>query len=97
MKHTRRRHKVDHKTGEELEPKVPKEEMPVPSVSVSEQSNSVETADPLLTDFSLNKNDELLLQQSLLNLPISCDDKFIFPQQIDIFNGELFLNNVLFP
>ncbi|XP_018573109.1 zinc finger protein 540 [Anoplophora glabripennis] len=90
LKHTRRRHKVDHKTGAELEPKVPKEEAPptpapvVESVLVPEAS--VMEPLPLLSDVSLSKAEELLLQQSLLNFPL-LDDKIIFNQQMDFLTG----------
>lgn len=81
LKHTRRRHKVDHKTGENLGPKVPKEE--------TLQSNEVESvflSDQLVADISLSKTEELLLQQGLLNFPLS-DDKIVIPQQIDFLAG----------
>ncbi|KAJ8956789.1 hypothetical protein NQ314_006665 [Rhamnusium bicolor] len=88
LKHTRRRHKVDHKTGAELEPKTPKEEAPATPaaplelVSVSETS----TIDPLLSDVNLTKAEELLLQQGLLNFPL-LDDKITFNQQLDFLTG----------
>lgn len=87
MKHTRRRHKVDHKTGRELEPKAVKVETPSTPAPVVENNIPNESADPLLSDFSLNKSEEYLLQQNLFNLPVTCDDKFVIQQQIDLING----------
>ncbi|XP_044258079.1 zinc finger protein 845-like [Tribolium madens] len=81
LKHTRRRHKVDHKTGENLGPKVPKEE-----TSQSTVIETADTSDQLVADISLSKTEELLLQQGLLNFPLT-DDKFVIPQQIDFLAG----------
>lgn len=91
MKHTRRRHKVDHKTGQELEPMKFKVETPptpiTPDTNVTTETTTTDTdTDPLLIDFSLNKSEEVLLQQNLLNIPF--DDKFILQQQIDFINGK---------
>lgn len=84
LKHTRRRHKVDHKTGEDLEKPALKEEAPPTPAPVE---NSSET--PLLQELALNKADELLLQQNLLSLSLPCDDKFVLQQQINFINGKL--------
>ncbi|XP_064212138.1 zinc finger protein 660 isoform X3 [Tribolium castaneum] len=81
LKHTRRRHKVDHKTGENLGPKVPKEE-----TSQSTVIETTDTSEQLVADISLSKTEELLLQQGLLNFPLT-DDKFVIPQQIDFLAG----------
>jgi uncharacterized Zn-finger protein len=83
LKHTRRRHKVDHRTGEDLGTKIPKEEMLQPSVMITEPDDC---SDQLEADISLSKTEELLLQQGLLNFPIT-DDKFMIPQQIDFLAG----------
>lgn len=82
---------MDHKTGQELEPKVLKEEMPhTPVPSSTPGIPAQPDTDPLL-DFPLNKSDELLLHQSLLNMPIASDDKFLLPQHIDLISGKCFL------
>lgn len=103
MKHTRRRHKVDHKTGEELEPKkTPKKEVtevllppPAPTIPIADSSVAV-NADPLLADYTLNKSEiadytlnksEEFFLQQNL-LNIPLDDKFILQQQIDFINGK---------
>lgn len=81
---------MDHKTGKELEPKPLKTEAPPTPVSVTESSPPADTADPMLSDFSLSKSEEFLLQQNLLNLPVACDDKFVIQQQIDFISGKCF-------
>ncbi|KAJ8961690.1 hypothetical protein NQ318_021289 [Aromia moschata] len=88
LKHTRRRHKVDHKTGAELEPKVPKEEAPptpAPSLETSFAVPETSTATDPLHDVNLTKAEELFLQQGLLNFPL-LDDKIIFNQQMDFLS-----------
>ncbi|KAJ8915195.1 hypothetical protein NQ315_015418 [Exocentrus adspersus] len=90
LKHTRRRHKVDHKTGAELEPKIPKEEtqsIPAPTAEniMAADTSNIETL-PLINEVSLSKAEEMLLQQSLLNFPL-LDDKIIFSQSMDFLSG----------
>ncbi|XP_063930726.1 zinc finger protein 226-like isoform X2 [Zophobas morio] len=79
LKHTRRRHKVDHKTGENLGPKVPKDE-------TQQAAADADSTEQLVADITLSKNEELLLQQGLLNFPLT-DDKFVIPQQIEFLAG----------
>lgn len=107
LKHTRRRHKVDHKTGAELEPKptvayLPKEET-APAVVVNA---TVPSSDPLfakpqldadseqiLADISMLKTEDLL-QQGLLNFtPV--DDKFLMQPQLDLNCKYIFLASVV--
>jgi hypothetical protein len=54
-----------------------------PSVMITEPDDC---SDQLEADISLSKTEELLLQQGLLNFPIT-DDKFMIPQQIDFLAG----------
>ena len=84
LKHTRRRHKVDHKTGEELEVKTSKLEPTSTPAQVMEESpvRSQNTNIPDI-DSSLLKPDDI----SLIQFPIS-DDKFSMHQQMDLFTGE---------
>lgn len=69
-----------------MSPKIPKEEAPAtPSTSI-ETSTSLDQSDPMLIDYiTLSKTDELLFQNSLNSLPF--DDRFIIPQQLDLFAG----------
>lgn len=55
-----------------------------PSTAID--TNLTSETDPLLADLSVNKSEELFLQQNLLNIPI--DDKLILQQQIDFINGK---------
>lgn len=83
LKHTRRRHKVDHKTGEELVPKETNKTLKIeaPPTPAPEVPTSSENTEQLLTDFTLSKSDEMLLQQGLLNFPMN-DDKFLLQQEL---------------
>ncbi|KAB0802005.1 hypothetical protein PPYR_04191 [Photinus pyralis] len=88
LKHTRRRHKVDHKTGEYL-PSNTSKEIPIPYTSPpSELSQSLDATDPLMIDLAtLSKTDELFLQQGLINLPTTFEERFMLPHQLDLLNG----------
>lgn len=88
LKHTRRRHKVDHKTGEELVPKdtvkTPKiEAPPTPVSNHSDIHSTTNNSDHLLTtDFTLSKTEEIGIEEGLLNFPLTSDDKFLLQQEI---------------
>ncbi|KAF5298871.1 hypothetical protein FQR65_LT19565 [Abscondita terminalis] len=88
LKHTRRRHKVDHKTGECLPQIAAKEKIPPIATPVQDATSSIDSSDPLMIDFiTFSKSDELLIQQGLLNLPSTFDERFILPHQLDLLNG----------
>lgn len=97
LKHTRRRHRVDHKTGEELPPKPVKNEAVETPITIPEQISSIplqniDVSDTITTDFRLSKTEELLLQQQgLLNFPLT-DDKLIL--QPDFITGMYFNYNI---
>lgn len=98
LKHTRRRHKVDHKTGECLPQIAAKEKTPPNSAPVQDLTSSVDSSDPLMVDFiTLSKSDELLLQQGLINLPSAFDERFILPHQLDLLNGSSNTTGLLNP
>lgn len=112
LKHTRRRHNVDHKTGEHLPPKPAKAKptktikqpevltvtklepspTPVTVVNVDDSPNIPDIPiidetdlvmhDNIMTDFTLSKTEELLLQQGLFNFPITADEKFLLQQDV---------------
>ncbi|KAI4458372.1 zinc finger and btb domain-containing [Holotrichia oblita] len=92
LKHTRRRHKVDHKTGKVLEIKSPKtENLPASLPALQETRSNVSIVDSLpqdiiSSDFTLTKTEELFLQQTLMNYPL-IDEKFMFHPQIDLIGG----------
>lgn len=93
LKHTRRRHKVDHKTGKYLDVKSPKTENPTPPSTTLQEVRSNPTAldslqqDIVPNDLIFTKTEELLLQQSLINYPF-IDDKFMFHSQLDLIGGK---------
>ncbi|KRT84783.1 zinc finger protein [Oryctes borbonicus] len=93
LKHTRRRHKVDHKTGKVLEVKNLKTENNPPAPSTASQESRCNgflldqfQQDIIPNDIAFTKTEELLLQQTLLNYPL-IDDKFTFHPQIDLIGG----------
>lgn len=57
----------------------------VGSEIVAENCSTESCTDQILSDISLSKTEELLLQQNFLNLPL-LDDKMTFSQQIDVVN-----------
>lgn len=95
LKHTRRRHKVDHKTGKFLDVKNPKvENQPSTLPHIQEIRSDGPMIDTLQqelipNDIAFTKTEELLLQQSLMNYPLT-DDKFY--QQLDLVSGKKKIN-----
>ncbi|XP_060523864.1 zinc finger protein 726-like [Cylas formicarius] len=87
LKHIRRRHKVDHKTGADLNPSQSKEVVKEDAVATSAASPSADdpdqpppvkaetvpnaTDDAYISDVCLSKADELLLQEGFLNFPVA--------------------------
>lgn len=95
LKHTRRRHKVDHRTGQELVPKdnnikTPKIETQS-SVSLPSdiQSSSNNTEQILPSDFTISKSEDMILDDGLLNFPLN-DDKFMLQQEIFNTNSTIY-------
>ncbi|GJQ74615.1 putative metal ion binding protein [Trypoxylus dichotomus] len=93
LKHTRRRHKVDHKTGKVLEVKNLKtENPPIPPTTTPQETRTngflLESfpQDIMPNDLAFTKTEELLLQQTLMNYPL-IDDKFTFHPQLDLIGG----------
>lgn len=73
---------MDHKTGENLVPKMPKQEN-IHQTVISQ----IEPTDNLVADIKLSKTEELLLQQGIFNFPLS-DDKFTLQQSLDFLGGK---------
>ncbi|VEN46557.1 unnamed protein product [Callosobruchus maculatus] len=95
LKHTRRRHRVDHKTGAELNTKPGMKDetskTPESSDKTTDEiatSTQPETSSEIQeTEDNLAKVEELLLQQGLFNFPL-LDDKIGFNPPNDFISGK---------